>query len=111
MTITMTLTELLLTILLLVAIYAVLELALVLKNLIPTLKHLNSISADAEVMASIAKEKTESLSELADEAQISLKTVFTTLKGNQNVVKGATNFVNAATSLIGLAKKSGDKQK
>lgn len=109
MTFTLTLTDLLLAVLIVAGILVLVRLAQVLKELLPTLRSVANITADAEQLTQKAKEKAEGMDEIIDNAKDGLATMARALKGNQSVLKGASNLANAATSLIGLL-KNGDKE-
>ena len=110
MTFTLTLTDLLLAVLIVAGIIVLLRLAQVLKELIPTLKSVSTIAADAEILTEKVKTKAEGMDEIIDNAKDGLAGIALALKGNQSIVKGMGNLVNATTSLIGLI-KNGEKDK
>jgi len=109
MTFTLTLTDLLLAVLIVAGILVLVRLAQVLKELIPTLKHVANITADAEELTKMAKEKAEGMDEIIDNLKTGLSGVSAAVKGDQSFIKGASNLVNATTSLIGLVKNSNKK--
>ena len=111
MTISITLSELLLALLIIAGIVALVYVAIVLKNLVPTLKSLANIAADAEVVVKEVREKSEGLGDTLSDTVKALGSVNDAFKGNQSVVKAATNLVNAATSLAGITKKEKNKEK
>jgi len=105
MTISLTLTELLLGLLIIAGIVVLVYLAMVLKNLIPTLKSVANITAETEVLIGEVKEKTAGLGDTLADTVDALGDVNKAIKGNQSMVGAATSLVNAATSLAGLTKK------
>ena len=111
MTISLTLTELLLGLLIIAGIVVLVYLAIVLKNLIPTLKSVANITAETEVIVKDVKEKTEGLGDTLHDTVDALGGVNRAIKGNQSVVGATTSLVNAATSLAGLAKKGKRERK
>ena len=110
MTFTLTLTDLLLAVLIVAGILVLFRLAQVLKELIPTLKSVSAMTADAQQLTEKVKEKAEGMDEIVDNAKAGLAGIALALKGDQSFIKGASNLVNATTSLIGLI-KNGDKDK
>ena len=111
MTFTLTLTDLLLAVLIVAGILVLFRLAQVLKELIPTLKSVATITADAEKLTEKAKEKAEGMDEIIDNAKSGLASMARALKGEQSFIKGAGNFMNAATSLIGMLKEKDKEEK
>ena len=111
MTISLTLTELLLGLLIIAGIVVLVYLAIVLKNLIPTLKNVANITAETDIIVKEVHEKTEGLGDTLADTVSALGDVNRAFKGNQSMVGAATNLVNAATSLAGLTKKAKNNKK
>ena len=105
MTISLTLTELLLGLLIIAGIVVLVYLAIVLKNLVPTLKSVANITAETEVIIKDVKDKTEGLGDTLADTVEAIGDVNRAFQGNQSVLNAATNLVNAATSLAGLTRK------
>ena len=110
MTFTITLTELLVAVLIVAAIVVLIKLAQVLSALIPTLKSLQNITADAEDLTSFAKEKAEGLDEVLDDAKVGVASMAKAIKGEQNIIMSVGNIANAATSIMGVMKKNKDEE-
>lgn len=107
----LTLTELLLGILIIAGIVVLVYLAVVLKNLVPSLRSLANITAETEAIVKDVRKKTEGLGNtLADTAAV-LENINSAFHGNQNIAGAATTLVNAAASLAGLTRKSGKPRK
>lgn len=111
MTVTITLKGVLLTLLALAGVVLLVYLTLLVKKLIDTLKEVDVILKDAQVVTSIAADKTAKVEGIIDGMGESVGVVVDAIKGNQNVVKAVTNFVNATSSLAGILKKTGSKEK
>lgn len=105
MTISLTLTELLLGLLIVAGIIVLIYLAIVLKNLIPTLKNVASITAETDVIVREMKEKTEGLGDTIQETVRAIGDVNEAFRGNQSTVSAATSIINAASGLAALTKK------
>ena len=76
-----------------------------------TLKEVDLILKDSQVITSIAADKATKVEGIIDGACDTVGTVVNAIKGNQSVVSAATSVVNAASSLSGLIKKTEAKQK
>lgn len=110
MTITLTWKGIVLTLLAAAGIVFLIYLSLLIKKLIGTLKEVDVILKDSQVITSIAADKATKVEGIIDNVGDTVESVVNAVKGNQNVVNAATSVVNTASSLVGLFKKSEDKQ-
>ena len=111
MTVTLTWEGIILTLLAAAGIVFLIYLSLLMKKLIDTLKEVDLILKDSQVITSIAADKATKVEGIIDGACDTVGTVVNAIKGNQNVVSAATSVVNAVSSLSGLIKKTEAKQK
>ena len=109
MTITITWQGVVLTLLAAVGIVFFIYLTLLIKKLIGTLKEVDVILKDSQVVTSIAADKATKVDGIIDGVGDAVQNVVDALKGNQNVVKAVTSLVNAVTSLAGMLKKTEKK--
>ena len=109
MTITITWQGLLLTLLAAAGIVFLIYLTLLIKKLTGTLKEVDVILKDSQVVTSIAADKATKVDGIIDGVGDAVQNVVDALKGNQNVVKAVTSLVNAVTSLAGMLKKTEKK--
>ena len=109
MTITITWQGVVLTLLAAVGIVFLIYLTLLIKKLIGTLKEVDVILKDSQVVTSIAADKATKVDGIIDGVRDAAQNVVDALKGNQNVVKAVTSLVNAVTSLAGMLKKTEKK--
>ena len=109
MTITITWQGEVLTLLAAVGIVFLIYLTLLIKKLIGTLKEVDVILKDSQVVTSIAADKATKVDGIIDGVGDAVQNVVDALKGNQNVVKAVTSLVNAVTSLAGMLKKTEKK--
>ena len=111
MTITITWQGVVLTLLAAVGIVFLIYLTLLIKKLIGTLKEVDVILKDSQVVTSIAADKATKVDGIIDGVGDTVETVVNAMKGNQNVVNAATSIVNAVSSLTGMLKKGEMKQR
>jgi len=105
MTITLSVQEALIGILIIAAIILVIYLIVILSKLKPTLEKLDRVLDEVEVITGTTANKVEQVDEIIAGVGDSVSTVVGALKGNQSLLLGATNFLNAAASLCGVVKK------
>lgn len=111
MTVTLTWEGIVLTLLAAAGIVFLIYLSLLMKKLIGTLKEVDIILKDSQVITSIAADKATKVEGIIDGVGDTVDSVVGAIKGNQSVVNAATSFVNAASSLAGMMKKSENRQK
>ena len=111
MTITLTWEGVVLTLLAAAGIVFLIYLTLLMKKLIGTLKEIDVILKDSQVITSIAADKATKVEGILDGVGDTVGSVVEAVKGNQNVVKAVSSLVNAASSLAGMLKKSEEKDK
>ena len=111
MTVTLTWEGIVLTLLAAAGIVFLIYLTLLMKKLIGTLKEVDVILKDSQVITSIAADKATKVEGIIDGVGDTVNSVVSAIKGNQNVVNAATSVVNAASSLSGLIKKAQVKQR
>ena len=109
MTVTLTWEGIVLTLLAAAGIVFLIYLTLLIKKLIGTLKEVDVILKDSQVVTSIAADKATKVDGIIDGVGDAVQNVADALKGNQNVVKAVTSLVNAVTSLAGMLKKTEKK--
>jgi predicted PurR-regulated permease PerM len=85
------------------------------KNLVETVRSLNKVLADVEVMSEIAARRGKDVDRLIGDATESMGSLADIIKGNQSVIAALTSIVNALGSLKNLIwtdkKKDGGKEK
>ena len=110
--ITISIQQLLIYILLVVAIVAVGLLAVVFAKLLPTLKSLAKTMENVEALSTTAKDDLDSVQGIISNVTTSVSDVTRVISGNRSQVKAAANLVNAAAGLAKLTKsKTKDKAK
>lgn len=110
MTVTLTWEGIILTLLAVAGIVFLIYLSLLMKKLIGTLKEVDVILKDSQVITSIAADKATKVDGIIDGVGETVDSVVGAVKGNQNVVNAVTTIVNATSSLAGLIKKAEKKQ-
>ncbi|MDR2133017.1 MAG: hypothetical protein LBP30_06690 [Clostridiales Family XIII bacterium] len=83
--------------------------AYLIKNLITTVKSVNKILADAEVISEIAARRGKDVDKLIGEATESVSGLADIIKGNQSTIAALTSIVNALGSLKNLFGDGGKK--
>ena len=111
MTVTLTWEGIVLTLLAAAGIVCLIYFSLLMKKLIETLKEVDVILKDSQVVASIAADKATKVDGIIDGVGDTVETVVNAMKGNENVVNAATSVVNAVSSLTGMLKKGEMKQR
>ena len=106
MTVTLTWEGIILTLLAAAGIVFLIYLSLLMKKLIGTLKEVDVILKDSQVITSIAAEKATKVDGIIDGVGETVDSVVGAVKGNQNIVNAVTTIVNATSSLAGLIKKA-----
>ena len=106
MTVTLTWEGIVLTLLAAAGIVCLIYFSLLMKKLIGTLKEVDVILKDSQVVASIAADKATKVDGIIDGVGETVDSVVGAVKGNQNVVNAVTTIVNATSSLAGLIKKA-----
>ena len=106
--ITISVQQLLIYILLVVAIIAIAALAIVFAKLMPTLKSLAKTMENVEALSTTAKEDLDSVQGIVKNVSRSVSDVTGVIANNRSGLKAATNLVNAAA---GLAKLTRSKDK
>ena len=106
MTVTLTWEGIVLTLLAAAGIVFLIYLSLLMKKLIGTLKEVDVILKDSQVITSIAADKATKVDGIIDGVGEAVDSVVGAVKGNQNVVNAVTTIVNATSSLAGLIKKA-----
>ncbi|MBR0600450.1 hypothetical protein [Sinanaerobacter chloroacetimidivorans] len=72
------------------------------RSLIPTIKNMNRILEDAQVISSIAAENAQGVNKIIGDVSSSVGSISDIIKGNQSVVAALTSLVNAIGSLKNL---------
>ncbi len=83
-------------------------LAMLIKNLIPTVKKTNEVMDDVKTITDIAADNVESLQETIVNLSSSAETLSKAVSGNTNMVKALGSIGSAIASIIGLVKKNND---
>ncbi|MDI9492032.1 MAG: hypothetical protein QM215_03790 [Bacillota bacterium] len=104
MTITVSLIDALLAILIVLAIILLYQLIVLIKNLIPSARSMAKIMDDTSHITDAAKTGTEEAHRLVNNLSGSLSDVIGTLHNNKSTVAAVTNLTNALTNLAKLAK-------
>jgi ABC-type transporter Mla subunit MlaD len=76
--------------------------AYLIRNLITTVKSVNKILADAEVISEITARRSKDVDKLIDDATESMGSLADIIKGNQSTIAALTSIVNALGSLKNL---------
>lgn len=87
------------------ALILLIYLIVLVRNLIPSVKILNKILKDAEVVTDVAAEGAEEAKIVLKNVSSSVSSVSDAIKGNQNVVAAITSVINALGSLKSLFAK------
>ena len=72
------------------------------RNLIPTIKNMNKILEDAQVISGIAADNAKEVDKIISEVSTSVGSISDVIKGNQSVIAALTSLVNAIGSLKNL---------
>ena len=72
------------------------------RSLIPTVKSVNKILEDTQVISGIAAENAKDVQKIIDDVSTSVGSVSDVIKGNQSVIAALTSIVNAIGSLKNL---------
>lgn len=105
MTITISLLDALLIVLILFAIVLLYQLIVLIRNIIPSAKSLAKIMDDSSAITGAARSSAEDAISLVSDISESFSDVLGILKGNKSTVAAVTNMTNAITNLVGLVKK------
>lgn len=97
MTVTLTWEGIVLTLLAAAGIVFLIYLSLLIKKLIGTLKEVDVILKDSQVITSIAAEKATKVDGIIDGVGETVDSVVGAVKGNQNIVNAVTTIVNATS--------------
>ena len=111
MTVTLTWEGIVLTLLAAAGIVFLIYLSLLMKKLIGTLKEVDVILKDSQVITSIAADKATKVEGIIDGVGDTVESVVNAVRGNQRTVSAAASVVNAASSLSGMFKKAEVKQR
>jgi hypothetical protein len=84
--------------------------AYLVKNLSATVKSVNKILADAEVISEIAAKRSKDVDTLIGDATESVGSLAGIIKGNQSTVAALTSIVNALSSLKNLIRDGKKKE-
>jgi hypothetical protein len=84
--------------------------AYLVKNLTATVKSVNKILADAEVLSEIAARRGKDVDKLIGDATESVGSMADIIKGNQSTISALTSIVNALGSLKNLIRGSKKKE-
>ncbi|MDR3294594.1 MAG: hypothetical protein LBT26_02020 [Clostridiales Family XIII bacterium] len=88
-------------------------LAYLVRNLVTTIKSVNRILADTEVISDIAAKRSKDVDKIIADVSASVGDISEILKGNQNTIAALTSIVNSLGSLknlfAGFSKKAGKK--
>lgn len=74
------------------------------RNMIPTIKSINKILGDAEVISGVAAESAQGVQKIIGDVTVSVGSVSDIIKGNQSVIAALTSLINAIGSLKNLFK-------
>ena len=75
------------------------------RNLIITLKSVNSVLADTKIISTSAAKATVEIENIVENAGISIKTLSGNLKNNQNIVSALGSLTNTFLTIKKLFKK------
>jgi hypothetical protein len=85
--------------------------AYLIRHLVATVKSLNKILADTEVISEIAARRSKDVDKLIGDATESVGSFADIVKGNQNAIAALTSIVNALGSLKNLIRNSKKNEK
>jgi hypothetical protein len=85
--------------------------AYLIKNLSATVKSVNKILADTEVISEIAARRSKDVDKLIGDATESMGSLADIIKGNQSAIAALTSLVNALGSLKNLFRDSKKKER
>lgn len=103
MTITLTLTELLIGLLIIAGIGVLISLMVLIIKAVPGVKHLNKIMANAETLTDEAVVGVEDAKEAISVVKGTVTDVMSLASANKGKIKGAVDLAKAVASLKGLA--------
>lgn len=72
------------------------------RNLIPTVRNVNKILEDAQVISGIAAENAKEVDKIIGDVSTSVDSISNIIKGNQSVIAALTSLINALGSLKNL---------
>lgn len=104
MTITVSLIDALLIILIIFAIVLLYQLIVLIRNLLPSVKSMAKIMDDTSVITGAAKVGAEDVAGLVSELSGSISDVVGILHGNKSRLSAITNLTNTLTNLVALVK-------
>ena len=104
MEITFTLKDAGLFLIILAIIILLVYLIIMVRNLIPTIKHTQKLTEDAAAITAIARKRTEEVDGVLDDVKDSVSGVASALKGKESIIKSLSAVAKAISSLIGLFK-------
>ena len=84
--------------------------AALIRNLIVSVKSLNNILKDTEVITEVAARRTKDADKMFDEASETVSNLYKTIKGNQSTIGALSAIINSLMSLKNLITKH-DKAK
>ncbi|MBR0374229.1 MAG: hypothetical protein IJH91_06865 [Mogibacterium sp.] len=113
MQVTFDIKQLLIILLLIAAIAVLITLVIVLKNLVPTLKKLDSVMDDAKRITTVAANKTEQIDGAIDNAGSKVLNIADNIKGGGNLLSSATKIsagLASAKAIAGKVRPDDDKE-
>ncbi|MDD4200852.1 MAG: hypothetical protein PHS19_05625 [Eubacteriales bacterium] len=78
---------------------------MMIRKLLITLEHTNSILEDVEVVSSIASERSKDVDSIISNVSCSVSDLSDALKGNQGTVSAIASIVKSAASIKGMMSK------
>jgi hypothetical protein len=85
--------------------------AYLIKHLVATVKSLNKILADTEIISEMAARRSKDVDKILDDATESVGSLAEIIKGNQSAIAALTTIVNALGSLKNLIRDDKKKEK
>lgn len=111
MILTLTVKDLLISLIFIGLIVFLCYLIVLVRNLIKTIKSTNKILDDACVVSEIAAKKATELDGVIDDVSSTVSELSDLIKGNQSIVAALSNIVNAVGSMTTIFRKGKEKAK
>ncbi|MCQ2544829.1 MAG: hypothetical protein MJ144_00150 [Clostridia bacterium] len=105
MNVTIDLKTLLIALVLIALIVLIIYAIIMVRKLLVTLEHTNTILEDVEVVSSIASERSQDVNNIISNVSCSVADLSDALKGNQGTVSAIASIVKSAASIKGMMSK------
>ena len=110
MSVTIDIKVLLIALVLIALIVLIIYAVMLLRKLMVTLEHTNSILEDVETVSGIAAERSQDVDNIIQNVSGSVASISGALKGNEGTVSAIASIVKSLASLKGLVTKKADEE-